>query len=407
VRCSTAAAALLFLPATSCNEKKPPVPSEAAATSFSPISADAQPPVVTNPPPPLSAAPADAGPTLCKVAYGPTDQPFRGPVALDVTTTEVRLLANDQGKPRIHAVPLAVRGTPTRGLTPPSATRFPPCEIAGRFAYCQAPGGAIVRTSLANGESKTIAKSRAGTRIAAARIGTDHAVVAFLDLRRTTEGDMLQAFAVIDDGEPFRVSDDGAGATTLRFLARRDAPVLLYLDARSAMVPVHARPIAVDNGKPRLGADTIVSVGGAPERGIDLAVAPAGPRGFALVPMPRDSMQFGLAAIAIDDPPKDDVSIVWSSYPNGLDPAPIAATASRDGPAWVARVRPSSSEPRAPRLLELGRVRSDGVFTAAAEIRMGAITDVALAEDTNGAVWIAFVDEAATWLTRVVCSVAT
>jgi hypothetical protein len=392
------AAVLALLLAAACEEKKKPVPvpAEAAAiATSSPIVASSSAPAPP-PPPPL---PIDAG--ACKLAYGPTEQPFRGPAAIETTATEVRLIANDQGKPRVHALPISARSGPKPAASPPM--RFPPCEIAGRFAYCQAPGGAVVRTVLATGESKTMAKSRAGTRIAAAQLGSDHAVVAFLDLRRTSEGDMLQAFAVVDEGEPLRISDDGAGATTMRFLQRRDAPILVYLDARSAMVPVHVRPITIENGKPRLGADTIVFVGGAPERFIDLAVANVGSRGFAFLPMPRHTADFGVAALAIEDPPKEDVAAVWSPYPNGLDPAPIAATSSRDG-AWVVRLRPSAREPGSPRILELGRVSASGAFGAAAEVATGSITDVAVAEDASGAVWIAYVDAAATWLTRFVCA---
>jgi hypothetical protein len=415
--------AIALLLAAACNEKRRQTGGfpEAAATALPAGGASSVQPQRSNvgPDPGPDAGPGaganagpdayaqgDAGRAHCKLAYGPTEQPFRGAVAIETTPTEVRLVANDQGKPRVQALPIGARPLPPGSRPAPSAMRSPPCEIAGRFAYCQAPGGAVLRTAVGTGESKTIAKSRAGTRIAAAPIGSDHAVVAFIDLRRTSEGDMLQAFAVVDEGEPIRISDDGAGATTLRFLPRRDAPIVVYLDARSAMVPVHARSIAFENGKPRLGTDTIVFVGGAPERFVDLAVANVGgsARGFAFVPLPRDTTDFGVAALALEDPPKEDVAAVWSAYPNGLDPAPIAAASAREGGAWVARVRPSARAPRAPRLLELGRVNAGGSFAPAAEVATGSITDVAVAEDPSGAVWIAWVDPTSTWLTRFVCT---
>src|SRR5262249_15185659 len=159
-------------------------------------------------------------------------------------------------------------------------------------------------------------------------------------------GNMLSAFVALDEQDPVRLSEDGAGATTLRILQRGESPVVVYLDTRTAMVPVHARVLSLRGNELALGTDTVVFVGGAPERGIDLSVAAAGPSSFAFIPMPIDTAEFGMASIAIQAPPKEDVAAVWSRYPNGIDPAPTAATPARDGKsAWVARVRPRLREP--------------------------------------------------------------
>ncbi|MDF2697343.1 MAG: hypothetical protein K0S65_5726, partial [Labilithrix sp.] len=358
----------------------------------------------------------DAGTSTCRLLYGPAEQPFRGPAALTVVGQELRQIANDAGKPRVY--PVAIPPVPPKGASPivpprPSSftgMRWPPCVLAGRFAYCQAPGGPVVRSVLGSSEpARTIAKSRSGTRIAAAALGPDHSVVAFLDMRRTTEGDMLQAFVALDEREPVRLSEDGAGATTLHFLPRRDKPVAVYLDTRTAMVPVHARPMTLEHDDLALGADAVIFVGGAPERGIDFAVASAGAKSFAFVPMPRETIEFGMAALQIEDPPKDDVTAVWSRYPNGLDPAPIAAAPTRDGKgAWVARVRPREKAPGSPRILELGRVDGSGTFTSYGEIAPGPsnrlnVTDISLVEDASGAVWILHGDTTVTWLERRMC----
>ncbi len=351
----------------------------------------------------------DAGTSSCRLAYGPAEQSFRGPAALSIVGQELRLVVNDAGKPRVHPVAISPspRGTPP--VVPPRPTsftgvRWPACELAGRFAYCQAPGGSIVRTTVGGSDSKTIAKSRSGTRIAAAAIGPDHSVVAFLDVRRTTEGDMLQAFVALDERDPVRLSDDGAGATTLRFLPRGETPVAVYLDTRTAMVPIHARPVGMKGGDLELGEDSVLFVGGAPERGIDFTVAQAGAKAFAFVPMPRETTDFGMASLVIEDPPKDDIVAVWSRYPNGLDPAPIAAAPAKDGKsAWVVRTRPRQKEPGTPRILELGRVDPSGVFSSLGEIASGrGVTDVAIIDDGVG-VWILYGDPTITWLERRIC----
>jgi hypothetical protein len=336
------------------------------------------------------------------------------------TATELKLVANDGGKPHVFSVPLGPpppASAPVPSPKPSSfvAMRWPPCEIAGRWAYCQAAGGVVYRTTLGGSDTKQIAKSQPSTRITAAALGPDHAVVGTLDARRTTEGVMMQAFITLDDGETTRLSEEGAGATVLRLLPRGESAVALYLDVRMAMVPVHARPMAMRGKELALADDAVVFVGGPPERGIELTPASMGRAVFALVPMARETSDFGMAALPIPEHPKDDVQPSWSLYPNGLDPAPIAATvAGAFGPgstpdagassAWVARVRPSERAVGAPRIVELGKLDASGAFTSLGAISTGKhITDMAIAADTYGSVWILYGDTNATWLERRVC----
>lgn len=363
----------------------------------------------------------DAGSSACRLAYGPAEQAFRGPAAIVTSATELKLVANDGGKPRIFAVPL---GPPPAASAPVAAPpkpssfvgmRWPPCEMAGRWAYCQAAGGIVYRTTLGGSDTKQIAKSQPSTRIAAAALGPDHAVLGTLDARRTTEGVLMEAFVTLDDGETARLSEDGAGATVLRLVPRGDRAVALYLDARMAMLPVHARPMSLRGKELALGDDAVVFVGGPPERGIELTAAGVGPSVFALLPMARETTDFGMAALAIAEQPKDDVQPTWSLYPNGLDPAPIAATVAVVGErldsggasaasAWVARVRPSERTVGAPRIVELGRLDAAGAFTSLGAISTGKhVTDMAIASDRYGSVWILYGDTNATWLERRVC----
>ena len=217
---------------------------------------------------------------------------------------------------------------------------------------------------------------------------------------------MLQAFVTLDDGETTRLSDDGAGATVLRLVPRGDRAVALYLDARMAMLPVHARPMSLRGPALALAEDAVIFVGGPPERGIDLTGAMAGKSLFALIATARETSDFGMATIPVADEPKHDVPATWSLYPNGLDPAPMAATThgTGDAPAWIARVRPSERAAGSPRILELGRLDAAGAFTSLGVIATDKrITDIAIAADSFGAVWILYGDSSATWLERRVC----
>lgn len=406
--------------ATPADAVAPSASASASASNDPPVSRDAAPNVDAS-----SAAagepPLDAGPSSCRLAYGPAEQAFRGPAAMVATAGELRLVANDGGKPRIYPVPLGAPPPAAAPVAPPPkpssfvAMRWPPCELAGRWAYCQAAGGAVYRTTLGGTDTKQITKSQPSTRIAAAALGTEHAVVATLDARRTSEGTMMQAFVTLDDGETQRLSDDGAGATVLRVVSRGgDRAVALYLDARTAMVPVHARPLSLRGTDLALGDDAVVFVGGPPERGIELTAATAGNALFALVPMGRETTEFGMAAIPIAEQPKEDVQPAWSLYPNGLDPAPAAATPVVAGRAaggggtsdmaWVARVRPAERAAGAARVLELGRIDAAGRFTSLGIVSSDKrITDIAMVADAYGSVWILYGDTNATWLERRVC----
>ena len=325
------------------------------------------------------------------------------------SATELKLVANDGGKPRIYAVPLGPPPPASAALpVPPKPSsfvgmRWPPCEMAGRWAYCQAAGGIVYRTTLGVNDTKQVAKSQPSTRITAAALGPDHAVLATLDARRTTEGVMMQAFVTLDDGETVRLSEDGAGATVVRLVPRGDRAVALYIDARMAMVPVHARPLSLRGNDLVLADDAVVFVGGPPERGIELTAAGAGSSIFALLPMARETTDFGMAAIPIAEQPKDDVQPSWSLYPNGLDPAPVAASVG-GASSWVARVRPSERVVGSPRIVELGRLDASGGFTSLGAISTGKhVTDMAITGDSYGSVWILYGDTNATWLERRVC----
>lgn len=211
---------------------------------------------------------------------------------------------------------------------------------------------------------------------------------------------MIQAFVALDDDVPMRLSEDGAGATTMRMAARGEQAVFVYLDTRTAMVPVHARTLRLEGKDLALGEDAVAFVGGAPERGVDLALGGVSRRTYVVLPMPRETTEFGMAAIPVLDPPKEDVAATWSLYPNGLDPAPVGAT--MDG--WIARVRPKEAMVGARRVLELGRLGEDGSFRSLGIIAEGKpITDVALVSDPRHGVWILYGDAKATWLERRVC----
>lgn len=346
----------------------------------------------------------DAGAGACKLLRPPIMQTYGGPAAIHFVESDgvetPELVFNDEGHPRRGIVPRSTAPSPA-SVPMPSKCTLPSCVAAHDLVFCADASGAI-RRSIGKVDSDTVvAQSRAGTPIAAASIGGDHVVLAYLQEVTTSEGLVREARIKLDDGLPLRLSEEGSGATSVQLAPRGDEVVALIIDARVAMTPAHARILRVENGKLRVERDAVVFVGGAAERhnAGALALAKDG-KAFALVPVAESAETFGMAAIRLSDPPTEDEPVIWSFYPNGLDPAPIAATRGVS-PIRVARVRPSGPDPDASRVLEIGELGPSGEFGAKCIISEASyIKDVALELDRQGAVWLFWRDPRGSHLER-------
>jgi hypothetical protein len=319
-------------------------------------------------------------------------------------------IQNDDGRPRVLSFPVG----PATVSAPPSAESADsgvspalavPCASAGERVYCPDRSGAVHRAQPDGSDDRVVASSRSGARIAAASLG-GHALLAYLASRKTSEGWVSEAWLAVDDEPPVRLSEDGSGATSVVLTAQpppQRGIVAVTVDARTALTAMHARPMAYD-GRLKLGEDTVVFVGGPGDRRTSAAVAlSAGGAGWSLLPIARDVGTFGLAVVRLDAPPHVDEPVAWSMYPNGLDPAPIAA--AQGGPTvWVARVLPESAEPGAHRVLQLGQVDASGGFVPRDRVpTRGSPSDVALAVDGRGALWVAWLDAGGAWVERLAC----
>jgi len=389
-----------------------PARASALAPGHAPATTSARAPAPASAALALPTAP-DGGVAACRVIRGPIELPLKSPSTLEVREAAIDVLQNDDGRPHVSSFP-------TGSLPPPSA-RAPepepaadgataglsvPCASAGDRVFCPDRSGAVHRALRDGSGDRIVASSRHWTRVAAGLLGGTHAALAYLSSRQTSEGWVTEAWLAVDDLVPVRVSEDGSGATAITLEPRGGGLVALSADARTALTALHARPITFEGGKPKLGEDEVVFVGGPGDRRTRpaLAVPPsgAGP-GWALLPISRDIGSFGLAVVRVDDPPRVDEPMTWSMYPNGLDPAPVAA-ASRGSRTFVARVRPREAQPGSERVLELGEIAPDGSF-AARELMPthGNPSDAVLATDARGALWLGWVDAAGAWLERLAC----
>ena len=397
---TSAAQALPTVVVPSDAHRAAPLPSPSAAPS-SVTAVDA----------PVPMGSLDGSTGACRAVRGPVELPIRAPATFLVRADRVDVVLDDDGRPRtvsLQAPPLA--GSP---LVSPPPVREPAevtahgsrlrCATAGEVAFCPDRSGAVHRSGLTGDGDRIVAGGRVGTRVAASLLGGAHTALAYLASRKTSEGWVSEAWLEVDDEVPVRLSEDGSGATAVDLAARGTTLVALSIDARSALTAMHARPVVYQGGA-RLGEDVVVFVGGPGDRQTAgaLAFPPAG-AGWGLLPIGRDVADFGLAIVRLDDPPRVDEPTLWSMYPNGLDPAPVAVAARGSG-AWVALVRPRAAEPGSARVLELGALDADWSFTPRDIVPTAELpSDVSLAVGPRGDLWLAWVDSSGSWIERLAC----
>jgi hypothetical protein len=352
--------------------------------------------------PPSTGMTRDGGAPTCKIVGGPTAQPFVGPSALRMaprTEGEVpELVYNDGGSPRVYDARITI--SRRQGPAPAKST-LPACAVTDDVFYCPDATGAIHRSRGVGESGVIIARGRPGTGVVAASL-SGRPLVAYLAERLTTEGLVREAWAAMDGATPVRLSEDGSGATFVDLAPRGETLIAMMIDARVAMTPAHARILTRDENTLQIGNDAVIFVGGPAERYNSGALATTEKGGaFALLAVAEDTLHFGMAAIRVDDPPVDDASVVWSYYPNGLDPAPIAATRG-ERELHIARVRPKSAEPDAPHVLEVGTLEPSGAYRSACIIAESAfVKDVELARDRQKTLWIFYRTPSGSFLARV------
>jgi hypothetical protein len=360
-------------------------------------------PTPTREPVQVAPPPSDGGVAGCATVVAPTRLSRPGPFALIVRSGGIAAYVQDQGN-AVLAGELDGAGKVTAQVDPGAKFHLPPCAAAGTYAYCMSPQGELHRFQLAGKDPQRdgfAAHARPGTPLAAT-FASGHSVVAYLRDHTTTEGTMTEAFVAEDDGAELHLSDDGAGATTIALAPRADGALAVYVDARRAMSPVHARTISM-SPKLTLGKDVVLFVAGSAEPYTRAAVGASPDSAWVLMPIAHD-LGFGLAVIKVAGEPQMDAPVAWSDYPNGLDPAPVAATLRDAHTVYVARVRPSAPTYGSPKVLELGRADETTGFAPFGVIpTQGAPLDVAL-ENVGADVVLAYTDAAGGWIERLRCA---
>ena len=288
---------------------------------------------------------------------------------------------------------------------------FPACAAAygvggrdAKFVYCPSSDGNILLTTLGGGGRRNVATARPNEAIAAAAFGPDHSAAAYLD-RRMVAGEMtLEAYAVLDDKLPVRISDDGMGATFVSLTALSDREVLaLMIDARAALSMVNARVLRYEGGVLVQQPNMVVQVG-ASERGGSAAVARFADGALvALLPQPTDTIGYGIIGLPLTMPLRMDEKSELFPYPKGID-FPRVATATVGQKVYAALTRSRDASRESLSVLELVEVQRSGGLMPLGVVAEGVpMLDLDISADEFGALWLLYGDGKGSLLERRVC----
>ena len=308
-----------------------------------------------------------------------------------------RRLTSANGSARERARFSTVKGGPNDFF----AVARGPLLLRGKAYWVK--DGKLVRRALDNSTPLEIlaTDARNGTRVVGADLATAPAHAVYIS---NPVGDDAppRAKLWVEGGENLVLSPEGAGASSIAVASAGDDLFTVAIDARSAMTPVHGRRVHFASGKAELGPDVVMWVGSTSQMLSEVfaSTTPVGVRAF--LPIERDVSHFGLVVLDLGSEPRMDPRTVWRGYPNGLDVAPVAS-ASFCGTAYVAYVRPETSQPEARQVLELAEISESGLGPAEPVGSALGFANLSLAAATNSAV-LAYVADFRTFATTLRCS---
>lgn len=293
------------------------------------------------PGPPSSAPSAASTRHASKAPFVEDDSVTIGPPA-PATASEAGVLVNDkEGGLFVLRAGNLVGATP--GKTP--VKELP--EGTGPFGIGPGPSfsqgasywvshGSLVRRKLGPraepGPLEILAKdAHDGTRVAVPietkgmKVSKIPDTVAYV-VRPPKEDAPLLAKLWVDGAPSELLTAEGNSTHSVRLVRTADGVLAVSVQARMAMTPVHARLVRFASGKPLLSDDTVVWVGGGIQSLTEMALLPDGERDlWGFLPHERSINEFGLARLDIGMSPDMDTPTTWILYPNGIDPAPVAA----------------------------------------------------------------------------------
>ena len=315
----------------------------------------------------------------CRLVFGPIQQPWTGEAVLACHAA--------RGIEPLHSIARACRPSPksprrrspaprsrrSSSTLPPEHVSSPACRSRARPSSAWTRAARSTERMRPGSDAELHRRARSSgyaARIGAEVVGGSHAVVAFLMERVGTMGVVREAYAAADDSLPRAHLGRGQrgelgesararplGGRDDRGRAERDdarARPRARLEGRRARARPRRRPLREQRGL----AHATHTSGGVGEPGQAASVV----RRNSSPSRPRRGSELSHGPTGRS--PVVDAPTAWSMYPNGLDPAPIAATRGVT-PIRVARVRPVDARPDSPRdVTEIGKLDDKGAHSS-------------------------------------------
>lgn len=349
--------------------------------------------------------------STCALELPPTEIPFRGGVSFLATEgkeNSISLLFNNHGVPlRAPIWPSAELASFLKRNSVSGANalvNWPPCVSTSQFVFCADTQGDVWKYKIGSLSEKgeNITKALPGMRMAAVELDAKHTLLFYLSSRVSdVHGKITEAYAMVDDAPPLRVSENGSGASALAALRIGEKVLFLYSDVRSMMSPLHARWLSFENNKLVLGEDAILSVLGSNEVPF-LSATSISEQAYALASFGNQEGMFGMNVFAVTDPPQTDISPVLSEYPGRVSFAPIASFLPRQKNKkypYVLRARSGDQAETEASLLELGRLGTDSKFESFGIVdAYKSFRSISGIEASNDKIFLLYGDQEHMWL---------
>jgi hypothetical protein len=204
----------------------------------------------------------------------------------------------------------------------------------------------------------------------------------------------------VEGGQIHDLTPDGAGASSVALVPQRSGTLALTLDGRSSMTPMHARKIE-SASSPLSREDVVVWVGASAQANTELFGAALGEDAWAFVAIEQDVLHFGLARIHIGSEPRVDSPATFTTYPNGINSAPVAA-ATLCNKLAVAYAVPASPKPRAPAEIVLSWLGPHGLDPGEVVARARSFTNISMTSVKGGGLLV-YTAPPRTWAVSLRC----
>lgn len=268
--------------------------------------------------------------------------------------------------------------------------------ISKTHAYWVSERDLLLRAPLRGGAPEVLfEQARIGTRTSVVTVsGRD--VVTFIAEIDEQPYAYVWASKGTDKTEILRLTPEGANATSAALVEGDPHPRAIVLSGRLGMSPVHVRRIRTTPRRLTLEQDEVVWIAPGSHVLTEIhALTRKGNDTVAFLPTAKDFNDFGLAQLEIGDDSSAIDAPSWQIFPNGLDPAPVAA-ANFCGNSYLLYARPTEARPRAPQELHLVEIKRGAPEEGEVVARSRAFSDLSLAPTKGGAV-VTWTADRRTW----------